>query len=111
MFNKNIKLVIAALIIGAGVWQIIEGYTGNGIMLILLSLVFVFLYFRNEILLLAFLQMRKQDMEGTQKWLAKIKNPEMSSIQSQQAYYYYLQGLIIIQKNITQAEKLFNKAL
>ena len=75
MFNKNIKLVIAALIIAYAVYQFIEGYVGNGIALILLSLVFIFLYFRNELILLAFLRMRKQDMEGTQRWLEKIKNP------------------------------------
>ena len=44
MFNKNIKLVIAALIIGAGVWQIVEGYTGNGIMLIFIITGFLFFY-------------------------------------------------------------------
>jgi len=111
MFNKNIKLVLAALIIGSAVYQFIEGYIGNGIALIFLSLIFIFLYFRNEIILLAFLRMRKQDMEGTQKWLEKIKNPEASLIKKQQGYYNYLHGIIYSQKNLTQAEKYFKKAL
>ncbi|MEL6975111.1 MAG: DUF2892 domain-containing protein [Bacteroidota bacterium] len=111
MFNKNIKLVLAALIIGYAVYQFIEGYIGNGIALIFLSLIFIFLYFRNEIILLAFLRMRKQDMEGTQKWLEKIKNPEASLIKKQQGYYNYLHGIIYSQKNLTQAEKYFKKAL
>jgi len=59
MFNKNIKLVIAALIIGYGVYQFTEGFIGNGIMFILLSLIFIFLYFKNELILLAFLKLRK----------------------------------------------------
>ncbi len=75
MFNKNIKLVIAGLIIAYAVYQFSEGYIGNGIALILLAGIFVFLYFRNEMILLAFLRMRKQDLEGTQKWLNKIKKP------------------------------------
>ncbi|MEM9076091.1 MAG: DUF2892 domain-containing protein [Bacteroidota bacterium] len=111
MFNKNIKLVLAFLIIAYAVYQFIEGYVGNGIALIFLSMIFVFLYFRNEIILLAFLRMRKQDMEGTQKWLAKIKNPESSLIKKQQGYYNYLHGIIFSQKNLTQAEKYFKKAL
>ncbi|MEM8764446.1 MAG: DUF2892 domain-containing protein [Bacteroidota bacterium] len=111
MFNKNIKLVLAALIIGYAVYQFIEGYIGNGIALIFLSLIFIFLYFRNEMILLAFLRMRKQDMEGTQKWLEKIKNPESSLIKKQQGYYNYLHGIIYSQKNLTQAEKYFKKAL
>jgi len=111
MFNKNIKLVIAALIIAYAVYQFIEGNIGNGIFLILLSSIFVFLYFRNEFILLAFLRMRKQDMPGTEKWLQKIKNPESSLTPKQQGYYSYLFGIIFSQKNLTQAEKYFRKAL
>lgn len=111
MFNKNIKLVIAVLIIAYSVYQFTEGYIGNGIFLILLSLIFIFLYFRNEIILLAFLRMRKQDMEGTERWLSKIKNPETALVKKQQGYYNYLQGIIFSQRNLTQAEKYFKKAL
>lgn len=111
MFNKYIKLVIAALIIAYAVYQIVEGYIGNGIFLILLSLIFIFLFFRNEIILLAFLRMRKQDMIGTEKWLSKIKNPEAALTTKQQGYYNYLQGIIFSQKNLTTAEKYFKKAL
>ncbi|WP_047247758.1 hypothetical protein [Maribacter thermophilus] len=111
MFNKNIKLVIAALIIGYAVYQFVEGNIGNGIFLILISLIFIFLYYRNEIILLAFLRMRKQDLEGTKKWLSKIKNPESALIQKQQGYYNYLHGIIFSQTNLTQAEKYFKKAL
>ena len=111
MFNKNIKLVIAGLIIAYAVYQFIEGNIGNGIFLILLSLIFVFLYFRNEIILLAFLRMRKQDLAGTEKWLSKIKNPKSALITKQQGYYNYLHGIIYSQTNLTQAEKYFRKAL
>ncbi|QLG43932.1 DUF2892 domain-containing protein [Costertonia aggregata] len=111
MFNKNFKLIIAAFIIGYAVYQFIEENIGNGIALIFLSLIFIFLYFRNEIILLAFLRMRKQDMDGTQKWLSKIKNPQAALIKKQQGYYNYLHGIIFSQKNLTQAEKYFKKAL
>jgi len=111
MFNKNIKLVIAGLIIAFAVYQFIEGYIGNGIFLVLLSLIFIFLYFRNELILLAFLRMRKQDMVGTEKWLGKIKNPETALTGKQQGYYNYLYGIIFSQKNLTHAEKYFRKAL
>jgi tetratricopeptide (TPR) repeat protein len=111
MFNKNIKLVITAAIVAYAIYQFVEGYIGNGIFLILLSLIFVFLYFRNEIILLAFLRMRKQDMDGTEKWLEKIKNPEAALTTKQQGYYHYLYGIIYSQKNLTQAEKYFRKAL
>ncbi|MEQ8219874.1 MAG: DUF2892 domain-containing protein [Arenibacter sp.] len=111
MFNKNLKLVIAALIIAYAVYQFVEGNIGNGISLILLSSIFVFLYFRNEIILLAFLRMRKQDLAGTKKWLDKIKNPEAALTKKQNGYYNYLNGIIFSQTNLTQAEKYFKKAL
>ncbi|MCE2611836.1 DUF2892 domain-containing protein [Flavobacteriaceae bacterium D16] len=111
MFNKNIKLVITFLIIAYAGYQFYEGFIGNGIVLILLSLVFIFFYFRNEIILLAFLRMRKQDLEGTERWLTRIKNPEAALTPKQQGYYNYLHGIIYSQKNLTQAEKYFKKAL
>jgi len=111
MFNKNFKLVITVLIVAYAIYQFVEGLIGNGIFLILLSLIFVFLYFRNELILLAFLRMRKQDMAGTEKWLERIKNPEAALTTKQQGYYNYLYGIIFSQKNLTQAEKYFKKAL
>ena len=111
MFNKNFKLVIAGLIVMASVWQFIEGHIGNGIMLILLSLIFIFLYFKNEMILMAFLRLRKQDFPGAKKWLDKIKDPETALTQKQQGYYWYLNGLMLSQTNITKAEKYFKKAI
>jgi len=111
MFHRNIKLIIAALIFATAVWQFTESNIGNGIFLILLTLIPVFLYFKNEFILLAFLQLRKQNFPGAQKWLAKIKNPETALVQKQQGYYNYLQGLMLSQTNLIQAEKYFKKAI
>lgn len=111
MYNKNIKLVIAAIVIGVAIWQIIEGYIGNGVMLVLLAAIFVFLYFKNELILLAFLKLRKQDFEGAKKWLDKIKNPESALTIKQQGYLNYLLGIMLSQTNITQAEKHLKKAI
>ncbi len=111
MFNKNIKLVLAVAIIAYAIYQFTEGYIGNGIMLILLSLIFVFLYFKNEFILLAFLKLRKQDFDGAKKWLDKIKNPESALVKKQQGYYNYLHGLMVSQTNMNEAEKYFKKAI
>jgi len=111
MFHKNIKLILAGLIIATGIWQFTESNIGNGIFLLLLSLIFIFLYFKNEFILLAFLKLRKQDFPGAQKWLSYIKSPEASLVRKQQGYFQYLHGLMLSQTNITQAEKHFKKAL
>lgn len=111
MFNKNFKLIIAAAIVGVAIWQFIEGYIGNGIMFILLSLIFIFLYFKNEIILLAFLKLRKQDFEGANKWLDKIKSPEAALVKKQQGYFNYLKGIMVSQSDMGEAEKRFKKAI
>ncbi len=111
MFNKNFKLILAGIIFIASVWQFIEGHIGNGIMFILLALIFIFLYFKNEMILMAFLRLRKQDFPGAKKWLDKIKDPETALTQKQQGYYWYLNGLMLSQTNITKAEKYFKKAI
>ena len=111
MFHKFIKLIIAGLIIITGVWQMTEGYIGNGIFLIILSALPIFLYYKNQFILLAFLRLRKQDFPGTQKWLAYIKNPETALVRKQQGYYNYLHGIMLSQTNLIQAEKYFKKAI
>ncbi len=111
MYPKSIKLVLTIIIFGLAIWQFTEGNIGNGIMYILLSCMFVFLYYKNEIILLAFLRLRKQDFAGAKKWLDKIKNPEASLVRKQQGYYNYLNGLMVSQTNMNQAEKFFKKAI
>ncbi len=111
MFNKNIKLVITALILAFAVYQFTEGEIGNGIMYILLSTIFIFLYFKNEMILLSFLKLRKQDFPGAKKWLDKIKNPEGALVKKQQGYLNYLNGVMVSQTNMNEAEKYFKKAI
>lgn len=111
MFNKNIKLVLAVLIFIWSVYEFSQGHIGNGIAILLLTGIFILFYFKNEFILLAFLQLRKQNFEGAQKWLSYIKNPEGALTQKQQGYYNYLHGIMLSQTNITQAEKFLKKAV
>ncbi|HSD15239.1 MAG TPA: hypothetical protein VLB74_11370 [Flavobacterium sp.] len=111
MFHRNIKLILAGLVIALGIWQFTEDNIGNGIFLILFSSIFILLYFKNEFILLAFLQLRKQNLEGAGKWLAYIKNPETALVRKQQGYFNYLNGIMVSQTNLSAAEKYFKKAI
>ena len=82
MFNKNIKLVLAVIILAWAVFEFTKGHIMNGISIVLLAGIFVFFYFKNEILLLTFFKLRKQDFEGGNKLLDRIKNPS-SALTSQ----------------------------
>ncbi len=111
MFNKNIKLVLAVIIIAWAVYEFTKGHIMNGISIILLAGIFVFFYFKNEILLLTFFKLRKQDFEGGNKLLDKIKNPAAALTTKQEGYYNFLRGIMVSQTNLTQAERFFKKAL
>ncbi len=111
MFNKNIKLVLAVLIAAWSVYEFSQGHIMNGISILLLAGIFVLFYFKNEFILLAFLQLRKQNFDGAKKWLGFIKNPSTALTKKQEGYYNYLQGIMLSQTNITQAEKFLKKAV
>lgn len=111
MFNKNIKLVLAALTLAWSVYEFTQGHIGNGIAILFLVGIFILFYFKNEFILLAFLQLRKQNFEGAQKWLGYIKNPSLALTQKQEGYYNYLHGIMLSQTNITKAEKFLKKAV
>jgi hypothetical protein len=112
MFHKNIKLVLAGLLIAFSIYLFsVGGNIGNGIFILLLTIIPIFLYFKNEFILLAFLKLRKQDFPGAQKWLTYIKNPETALIKKQQGYFNYLHGLMVSQTNLNEAERYFKKAI
>ena len=111
MFPKIIKLILAIAFLLYGSYEFYESYVGNGIFLTIMSGMMILLYFKNEMIFLAFLRLRKQDFQGTERWLNKIKNPERSLVIKQQGYFYYLHGIIQSQNNLTIAEKHFKKAI
>lgn len=111
MFNKNIKLVLAGLLSVWAIYEFSQVHIMNGISILLLAGIFVLLYFKNEFILLAFLQLRKQNFPVAQKWLGYIKNPEAALTKKQQGYYNYLHGIMLSQTNLTQSEKYLRKAI
>lgn len=111
MFHKNIKLLIAVLLLATAIWQFTEKNIGNGIFLVVLTLLVILFYFKNEILIMTLFKLRKQDMAGAKKMLDKIKNPEGALLVKQQGYYNYLNGIVVSQTNLTQAERYFKKAV
>ncbi|MFT6844038.1 MAG: tetratricopeptide (TPR) repeat protein [Flavobacteriales bacterium] len=110
MFSREVKFVLTALFTGLSVWQFIEGNIGNGIWWLLLALLIVLFIFKNERLLLIFYYLRKNNMEKSQQILDGIKKPE-KLMRADEAYYYYLNGLLQSQKGIAKSEKFFKKAL
>ena len=111
MLNRIIRLGIAAAILAWAIWQFVDGNIGNGIMLVLLSGLVVFTYFRNEHILISFWHLRKNNMAKAEKSLSRIKNPEATLVKGQLAYYYMLMGMIESQRGLFTMLALLRKAL
>ncbi|WP_027376719.1 hypothetical protein [Kaistella palustris] len=109
--NKYIKFVIAAIMIAAGIYLMMNRNIGWGIVVVVLSAIPIFLFFKNEFILMSFWFLRKQNIEKAQSWLTKITNYESQLHKSQYGYFHYLQGLTLAQENPAKVEPLMKKAL
>lgn len=110
--NKYIKFVIAAILIGLGVFLMFNRNIGWGVVLVLLAAIPIILFYKNEYILLAFWQLRKQDFQKAAKFLTRIKDYKKELHNSQYGYYHYLIGLTTAQdNNPAKTEALMKKAL
>lgn len=111
MLNRIIKFILIALLTALVVFEFYQGHIGNGIMYMLLIGIVVLLLFKHEVNLIAFLQIRRNKFDSARKILGWVKKPEQMP-KKQQAYYYFLNGLVESQSNaMTKSEKHFKKAL
>lgn len=110
MYNKEIKIILALTIFLASIYLFTEGEIGYGIVVLLLMGLIILSIFKDERILKAFYHLRKNDMQKAEATLSKIKHPE-KLIKSQEAYFYYLNGLVLSQTQMNKAEKFFKRAL
>ncbi len=110
MYNKEIKIILALTIFLASIYLFTEGEIGYGIVVLLLMGLVILSIFKDERILKAFYHLRKNDMQKAEATLSKIKHPE-KLIKSQEAYFYYLNGLVLSQTQMNKAEKFFKRAL
>ncbi len=111
MIHKNIKLVLTLLIVVWSFYEFYQGHIGNGIFILLLAGLVLFFYFKNELLLLTFLKLRKQDFDGAGRILDKIKKPSAVLVRKQEGYYNLIKGIITSRTNLTQSEKYLRRAV
>lgn len=110
--NKYIKIAAAALLIIGGIYMMF--FTRNlgwGIVVFLLSALPIFLFFKNENILLAFWQLRKQNMPKASKFLNNITDFRSQLHKNQYGYFHYLQALVLAQDHPTKVEPLMKEAL
>lgn len=110
--NKYIKWFFAVILMALGIYMMFfTRELGWGIVVFLLAAIPILLFYKNEYILLAFWQLRKQNSVKSAHWLSKITDYKKQLHKSQYGYYHYLQGLTLAQDNPTKVEPLMRKAL
>ena len=106
-----IRLIIAAIVLGASVTLMFLSFWGWAIPLVLLSILVALSFFYHEKMLIAQYFLRKDNMDKAAIWLNGIKNYETQLFSGQQGYYNLLIGLIESRKAPLQSEKYFKRAI
>tara|TARA_R110001583_G_scaffold94654_1_gene238329 strand:- start:3774 stop:4328 length:555 start_codon:yes stop_codon:yes gene_type:complete len=111
MVRKYLRLIIAGILLLESIYLFVSSMVSYGILAFIVTGLFVLFHFKNEKNVLAFYFVRKAKFDKAGDVLGRVKHPE-AMIKSQEAYYYYLSGLVESQQNNgSQAEKHFKKAL
>ncbi len=109
--SNIVRLVIACVVMGAGVTLCGFGFWGWGIPVILLGGIVLLSFFYNENMIIAQYFLRKENSEKAGEWLAKITDYEKQLHRKQHGYYNLLIGLIESRTAPLKSEKYFKKAL
>ena len=111
MIGLIIKIVLSLSSFIFTVFLFASGSWGWGLVMVLITAIIVLTIFRNEWILLAFNQLRLQNIEKAGKYLSKIKQPQYL-MKGQRAYYYYLTAMTGRDSlKMQETEKLYRKAL
>ncbi|WP_345951438.1 DUF2892 domain-containing protein [Mucilaginibacter sp. PAMB04274] len=109
--SNIVRLIIACVVMGAGVTLCAFGFWGWGILVFLIGGLVLLTFFFNENMLVAQYYLRKENSEEAEKWLMKITDYEKQLFKGQHGYYNLLVGLIESRKAPLKSEKYFKKAI
>lgn len=106
-----IRIIIAALFLGAAVTLMVFSFWGWGILLVFLAILIAVTFIFNERMLIAQWHFRKEKIDKAEVTLMGIKDFEKELFKGQWGYYQLLLGLIESRKAPLRSEKYFKKAL
>ncbi|MEO6149342.1 MAG: DUF2892 domain-containing protein [Mucilaginibacter sp.] len=109
--SNIVRLIIACVVLGAGIALCAFGFWGWGITVFLIGGIILLSFFFNENMLIAQYFLRKENAEKSEEWLLKITDYEKQLYKGQHGYYNLLIGLIESRKAPMKSEKYFKKAL
>jgi len=110
-FSYITRIVLSALLFIFSIYEFWDGEIGNGIFILLIMILVIVTIWFNEVMLMVFLSVRKGNFDKAEKRLDWITKPELM-VKGQEAYYYLMRGMVLIQKNqMSKSEGFFKKAI
>ena len=109
--SNIIRLIVACAILGAAVVMPFFGLWGWAILVLFIGGLVLLTYFLNENMLMAQWFLKKEQVEKSEAWLAKITDYEKQLWKGQHGYYNLLVGLNESRRAPLKSEKYFKKAL
>lgn len=111
MLGFIIRIILAVGSLSSTVALFYNGYWGWGIVMIFVSALVGFSFFRNENMILALNSMRMGDTEKAKKNINKITHPQFLP-KKQHAYVLFLKAVLNTQElGFAQSEQLLRKAI
>lgn len=111
MISFIIRCTLAVLSLFSTVALFYNGYWGWGIIMILLTAIVGFSFFRNENMILALNQMRLGNTEKAKRYINKITHPQFL-MKRQHAYVIFLQAVLNTQDlGFSKSEQMLRKAI
>lgn len=111
MLGFIIRIILAAGSLTSTVALFYNGYWGWGIVMIFITALVGFSFFRNENMILALNSMRMGDTEKAKKNINKITHPQFLP-RKQHAYVLFLKAVLNTQElGFAQSEQLLRKAI
>ena len=111
MLGFIIRCILAAGSLAATVSLFYYGYWGWGIVMIFITAIVGFSFFRNEKMILALNAMRMGDTEKAKKHINKISHPQFLP-KKQHAYVLFLKAVLNTQElGFAQSEQMLRKAI
>lgn len=111
MLGFIIRCVLAAASLFSTVALFYNGYWGWGIVMIFVTALVGFSFFRNENMILALNSMRMGDTEKAKKHINKITHPQFLP-KKQHAYILFLKAVLSTQElGFAQSEQMLRKAI
>ncbi|MDG1841160.1 MAG: DUF2892 domain-containing protein [Crocinitomicaceae bacterium] len=106
-----IRCLLSSFALSFNVYLFYSGSWGWGISFLLISVLLVLSFFRNENMILALNQMRTGNTEKAKKYINRISHPHLMP-KKQHAYILYLKAVIGSQElGMAKSEQLLRKAL